>query len=193
MEEKIPPVKIFLLLLPLTFFGLASCSSSKKTEPKKPKISSVANERRQLAKQILAHPRITLMKRQVSGRYDGASAYENILAASQGSAAKRSSYGHAPGGYKTLDVRMLRCMKRLADDGYSFRVTSIAGGSHSRNSRHYVGVAFDVDKINGIRVRNRSCPHWAFQKRTRAYGATEVLGPGKPGHSGHVHVGYSRP
>ena len=146
--------------------------------------------RAKLAKAILKHPRITFLRKQVSGRNDGASAYHNLVAASKGQASKRSSYGKAPGGWKQLDVRMLYGMLRLAESGYSFRVTSIAGGSHSRNSRHYRGTAFDVDTINGVRVGRRGCPHRRFQKRARIYGATEVLGPGSRGHSTHVHCAW---
>ena len=60
-----------------------------------------------LAKRVLAHPKITLMKRQVSGKVDGASAYHNIASTASGYSAKRSSYGKAPGGYTMLNKKML--------------------------------------------------------------------------------------
>ncbi|MGJ8697543.1 MAG: hypothetical protein ACSHYF_14595 [Verrucomicrobiaceae bacterium] len=132
------------------------------------------------------------MKRQVSGRYDGASAWDNIVRASEGKAVKRSWYGTAPGGYVKLNPRMVKAMKTLAREGYRFRVTSIAGGSHSRSSRHYAGVAFDVDEINGVRVSYNS-PYWrSFLRRCRKLGATETLGPGDRGHSSHIHAAWPR-
>jgi len=84
-------------------------------------------------------------------------------------------------------------MLYLADTkGYSYRITSIAGGSHSRNSRHYVGTAFDVDMINGRKVRYGNPYFKAFLSACRAKGATEALGPGDRGHSTHAHVAWPR-
>ena len=136
--------------------------------------------------------RISWLPRQMSGRYDGASALDNIKQVSAGHAAKRSSYGSAPGGYVWLKPRMLRAMKSLARDGYSFRVTSMAGASHSRTSRHYAGIAFDVDYINGLKVGYGN-PYWRkFLQRCRELGATETLGPGDRGHSTHIHAAWPR-
>jgi len=105
---------------------------------------------------------------------------------------KRSSYGTAPGGYVRLDPRMLRAMQTLAKEGYTFRVTSMAGASHSRTSRHYAGLAFDIDLINGCKVGSSS-PHWrTVLKRCREMGATETLGPGDKGHSTHIHAAWPR-
>lgn len=172
-------------------FALAAVLSSCAPPPENTSKREVESAKR-LAERILEHPNIELMKRQVSGRYDNASAYHNIVSAKLGYAAKRSSYGRAPGGYVRLDPELLRGMLTLADRGYRYRVTSIAGGSHSRRSRHYVGVAVDVDKINGVRVRHGG-PHWRFRKHARALGATETKGPGDRGHSGHVHIAWPRP
>lgn len=135
---------------------------------------------------------ITWLPRQVSGRYDGASAQDNIRQAAAGQAVKRSSYGTAPGGYVRLDGRMLRAMRILSAEGYRFRVTSLAGASHSRTSRHYAGLAFDIDHINGQKVGYRS-GHWRqFLRRCRQLGATETLGPGDKGHSTHIHAAWPR-
>ena len=136
--------------------------------------------------------RISWLPRQVSGRYDGASAFDNINQAAAGYAAKRSSYGTAPGGYVWLDWRMLRGLRDLAERGYTFRVTALAGASHNSNSHHYAGLAFDIDKINGQKVGYGN-PYWRnFLKRCRDLGATETLGPGDPGHSTHIHVAWPR-
>ena len=137
-------------------------------------------------------PNIYWLPRQVSGRYDGASARDNIDQAASGQPARRSSYGTAPGGYVRLDPRMLRAMKTLAKEGYRFRVTSLAGASHSSNSRHYAGLSFDVDHLNGSKI-SYGHPDWRrFLERCRALGATETLGPGDAGHSRHVHAAWPR-
>lgn len=165
-----------------------STKSKSKSKPKPSYSSSSA-----MARRILKHPKIILLRRQVSGRNDGASAYDNIRSTANGHAAKRSSYKNAPGGYVRLNRRMLATMLYLADKrGYRYRVTSIAGGSHSRNSRHYSGVAFDVDKINGVKVGYGRPYHRAFRNICRSRGATEVLGPGNRGHSTHIHMGWPR-
>ena len=177
-------LKFLSVILALSFLGGWVPEADAATE------SKTVQLRAKLARAILKHPRITFLRKQVSGRSDGASAYHNLLGAARGQASKRSSYGNAPGGWKQLDVRMLYGMLRLAESGYSFRVTSIAGGSHSKRSRHYRGTAFDVDTINGVRVGRRGCPYRRFMKRARIYGATEVLGPGSRGHSTHVHAAW---
>jgi zinc D-Ala-D-Ala carboxypeptidase len=179
-----------VLALPLLCFGfgvgLVGCGFNS-TSP-----AALAAARKSHAKWIKKCPKISLMRRQVSERSDGASSWDNIVATSGGGNARRSWYGNAPGGYTKLDPRMLRAMKILAKQGYQFRVTSIAGGSHSRGSRHYAGLAFDVDQINGIKVGYGN-PYWReFLKRCRELGATETLGPGDSGHSRHVHAAWPR-
>lgn len=136
---------------------------------------------------------ITWLPKQVSGRVDGATALDNIRQAAAGHAVKMSCYGKAPGGYVRLDPRMLRAMKTLVEEGYRFRVTSLAGASHSSNSRHYQGLAFDVDQINGVKVEYGNPYYRKFMARCRELGATETFGPGTKGHSGHVHAAWPRP
>jgi hypothetical protein len=145
-----------------------------------------------LAKRILFHAgRIGLYNIQVSGRNDGADALSNIRAVAQKQTARNSCYGNAPCGRVRLDPKMLEAMVLLRQVyGYSFRVTSIAGGSHSRGSRHYRGVAFDTDTINGSSVHGNRTLARQFMAACREMGATEVLGPGNAGHSGHVHCAW---
>ncbi|MBB6097247.1 peptidoglycan hydrolase-like protein with peptidoglycan-binding domain [Deinobacterium chartae] len=154
--------------------------------------SSTPDSRASLAQQILNDSGISLLTYHVSGNGagDGADAASNIRDTAAGRAAKRSSYGTAPGGSVYLDTNMLSGIVRLGQT-YSFRITEIAGGSHSANSRHYAGVAFDVDLINGQRVGS-GAPHAAFMSACRSLGATEVLGPGDSGHSTHVHCAWPR-
>jgi hypothetical protein len=146
-----------------------------------------------LAKEVLDHPKITLMRKQISGRVDSASSYHNIASVANGYRASRSNYGRAPGGYTKLRRKMLTTMLYLADrKGYSYRVTSIAGGSHSRKSRHYAGIAFDVDMINGRKVGYGNPYYKAFVRAAKRKGATECLGPGDRNHSRHVHLAWPR-
>jgi hypothetical protein len=134
---------------------------------------------------------IDLLPVQVSGRNDGADARANIADTALGRSSKRSSYGNAPGGRVSLTFSLLEGLKSLSDD-FSFRVTAMAGGSHSSRSRHYLGVALDVDTIDGSRV-NKDHPRFReFMTKARALGATEVLGPGSRGHDTHLHIAWPR-
>jgi peptidoglycan hydrolase-like protein with peptidoglycan-binding domain len=147
--------------------------------------------RAELAAQIRDSSRVSLLTVQVSGVRDNANAYQNIVDTAAGGQAKRSSYGNAPGGSVYLDTRMLQGMVKLAGS-YTYRVTSIAGGSHSPTSRHYDGVAFDVDIINGQEVSSSNRHYRAFMQSCRALGADQVFGPGDSGHSSHVHCAWPR-
>ncbi len=189
---KAPLILSFPVVLLTIAIGVSSCADKEKTPitvtpPKKVYSGPAAT-----ANWIKKCPKISLLRRQVSGRYDGASSWDNIVAMSNGGSAKRSWYGNAPGGYTKLDSRMLNAMKTLANEGYTFNVTSIAGGSHSRTSRHYAGIAFDVSIINGQQVRAGN-PYWRkFLSRCRQLGATETLGPGDKAHSTHIHAAWPR-
>jgi len=134
---------------------------------------------------------VDLLPVQVSGRNDGADARSNIADTAMGRQAKRSSYGNAPGGRVSLTFSLLEGLKELSDD-FSFRVTALAGGSHSRRSRHYLGVALDVDTIDGRRISKDHPRFEEFMAKARALGATEVLGPGSRGHDTHIHVAWPR-
>ncbi len=170
--------------------GIVSCAAT--DEEQKVVVRPSVSSRASLGQWLRATPKITWLRRQVSGRVDGASAWDNIQATAAGGSVRRSYYGNAPGGRVMLDPRMLRAMKILANEGYTFRVTSIAGGSHSRTSRHYAGIAFDVDMINGRKV-GHSNPYWRrFIRRCRELGATETLGPGDKAHSTHTHAAWPR-
>ncbi len=148
--------------------------------------------RRASSQSILIHSRINLADYHVSGRHDRATALHNVEQATDGGPSRRSTYQKAPGGKVLIDTRVLRALEKLADSGYSMRISELAGGSHSSRSRHYAGIAFDVDQINGVKV-NYSNPYYkAFMKKCRRMGATEVLGPGDSGHSGHVHAAWPR-
>lgn len=185
------PVKRLIILLPLLVLvisaGVVGCSGSAAGSAPFGFGNTPAT-----AQWLRRCPNIYWMPRQPSGRYDGASARDNIEQAARGQVARRSSYGTAPGGHVKLDPQMLRAIKTLAKEGYRFRVTSLAGASHSSKSRHYAGLAFDVDHLNGAKI-GYSHPDWhRFLARCRELGATETLGPGDAGHSRHIHAAWPR-
>ena len=145
--------------------------------------------RARLAAEILRSHRISLATFHVSGVVDHANARQNIVDTAHGKAARRSCYGGAPCGSVFLNVAMLRGMLALRNS-YTFRVSEIAGGAHSPGSRHYAGKAFDVDILDGQAV-SASNPHvHGFMQHCHLLGATEVLGPGDPGHATHLHCGW---
>lgn len=182
------------LILPLAFgllvAAVVGCSSGGKDGRSS---SPFKSSRERLAAALLANPDVQFANYHVSGKRDNATALDNMKQTAAGLPAARSSYGRAPGGYTQLSPEMLHAMKVMADQGYRFHITSIAGSSHSSRSRHYLGVAFDVNTINGVKVR-RGAPYWRdFIRKCEAMGATETLGPGDPGHSGHIHLAWPRP
>ena len=178
------------LILPL-FFGLVvavvvGCSSGGSK-------LSAKSSRQRLAVSLLENPNAEFANYHVSGRRDNATALDNMKQTAAGFPAACSTYGRAPGGCTHLSTQMLHAMDVLAKQGYRFHVTSIAGSSHSSRSRHYLGVAFDINRINGVPVRHGSA-HWReFIRKCEAMGATETLGPGDPAHSTHIHVAWPRP
>ncbi|HEY0737152.1 MAG TPA: peptidoglycan-binding protein [Herpetosiphonaceae bacterium] len=157
--------------------------------------SGGGTSRAQLAATIRDSSRITLLTYHVSGISDSPStARQNIVDTANGLPAKTSSYSDVGRTSVYLNTTMLNTMVKLANTyGYTYRVTAIAGGDHSSTSRHYVGVAFDVDMINGSRFSSRTTNVSNFMQRCRDNGATEVLGPGDAGHSTHIHCAWPRP
>jgi zinc D-Ala-D-Ala carboxypeptidase len=142
-----------------------------------------------LADQILNDANITLATAHVSGVNDNATARKNIEDTANGSAASRSSYGNAPGGSVKLNTGLLMGLLALAET-YSFSISELAGGSHTRGSPHYKGVSVDVNVINGRRV-SRTHPDVAnFRRDCRKLGATNVLGPGDKDHDTHIHCAW---
>lgn len=135
--------------------------------------------------------RIDLLPVQVSGRNDGADARSNIADTAIGRQAKRSSYGNAPGGRVSLSFPLLEGLTELSEE-HSFRLTALVGGSHSERSRHYLGVGFDIDMLDGQPINAEHPGFRDFMAKAREMGATEVLGPGARGHDGHIHVSWPR-
>jgi zinc D-Ala-D-Ala carboxypeptidase len=152
----------------------------------------LTSSRSELANTILNSARITLATAHVSGVNDNATARQNIIDTANGMAAARSSYGNAPGGTIQLDTRLLSGLLTLAET-YTYTISELAGGSHSENSRHYVGVAADITVINSQQVSAAHLNVAAFMQACHNLGATEVLGPGDAGHAGHIHCAWPRP
>ncbi|GAA4007794.1 hypothetical protein GCM10022247_32440 [Allokutzneria multivorans] len=145
------------------------------------------------AKKIRADAGIVLLNSHVSGRNHPAStARANIADTAAGGRATTSPWSDVGVKKVTLTERMLTGMLKMRAAGYKFRVTTIVGGDHSTNSRHYAGLAFDVAQINGRAVSSSHPSYRTFMNKCRAFGATEVLGPGNAGHSGHVHCAWPR-
>lgn len=136
---------------------------------------------------IQANDDVTLLDYHVSGVSDDATAADNIQDIVEGNLIERSAYGNAPGGETGPNDTVLDAIITLSAT-YSFRITELAGGSHSRNSAHYPGDAIDVDLINGVAVNSRNTHVAGFKQACRDLGATLVLGPGDSGHSTHIHA-----
>jgi hypothetical protein len=154
---------------------------------------SASPGRAQLAQLLLQSPRVRLLDYHVSGVRDSASARQNLLQTARGIPAKRSYYGRGRGGVTKLSLNMLRALVVLTREGHSFRITELAGGSHCSNSRHYLGVAFDIDYLNGQKISSGHPTYRRFMQLCRELGATEVFGPGTRGHHSHVHIAWPRP
>ncbi|WP_110514389.1 peptidoglycan-binding domain-containing protein [Herpetosiphon llansteffanensis] len=148
--------------------------------------------RADLARTIRDSSRIALATIHTSGVSDSATARQNIVDTANGGAARRSSYGNAPGGSVNLATSLLNGMITLSQS-WSYSVSEIAGGSHSATSRHYAGVAVDVNVINGSHVSASHPNQQSFRNKCANLGATEVLGPGDSGHSTHIHCAWPRP
>lgn len=174
-----------LIVASVLLLGCTIAESEQKTQR--------GSSRSGLANEILRSGKFTFENYHLSGVRDSATALQNMRATAAGKAAKRSSYGKSPGGYCYLQTNMLRGMLALARQGYSIKVSELAGGSHSSRSRHYQGVAYDVTYINGVKVGWNNPYYRAYMRKARALGATEVLGPGDRGHSGHLHISWPRP
>jgi hypothetical protein len=145
-----------------------------------------------IARDIAADGGIALDSVHVSGRVDLAHAKQNIVDVAAGRLARRSSYENAPGGYTTLDRRLLRALRRMGARG-RVTVSEIAGGSHSRGSTHYYGRGLDIRSVNGVPVRRGTSYRLAVEA-CRVYGASRVFHPAYDpygGHQGHVHCDWT--
>ena len=123
-----------------------------------------------------------------------ADATNNILDASNNVTSATSCYGVSPCSRTLLDGEMLQAMLMIHQrHGFDFRVSTITGGEHSASSRHYDGIAFDINRINGGRLStSTSTLNRQITSLCRQYGATEILSPPDAGHSTHIHCAWPR-
>ncbi|GAA5609797.1 hypothetical protein CP981_23250 [Streptomyces platensis] len=154
--------------------------------------ATAAPGRAALARQILATKGIAPATAHAGGRHAASTARQNLVDTAHGKGALTSPWGDRPNRRVALDTRMLNGMLKLRTRyGYRIAVSEIVGGDHSSRSRHYAGLAFDINYINGRHVGS-GAPHRNLMAACRKLGATEVLGPGSAGHATHVHCGWPR-
>lgn len=141
---------------------------------------------------IQSNADITLATAHTSGIEDNATAADNVQSIVEGALPEASDYGNAPGGEVDPSDTTLDAIGALSRPpyGYSFAISEFTGGSHSRRSRHYRGVAIDVNRINGVGVSARNPDYREFMDACRELGATEVLGPGTRDHDTHIHAAW---
>ncbi|CAG5125935.1 unnamed protein product, partial [Candidula unifasciata] len=130
----------------LTKSSSASCSSAAGG-------GSCSSVQRQLACDLLNNygSRLVLATAHASGRSDNAFARNNLRDMCDGRKAARSSYScsecrssPAPGGAVCISESVLRYLQTLVSTG-SVKVNEFAGACHSCTSKHYDGLAIDLD------------------------------------------------
>jgi hypothetical protein len=207
-----------LFILAIFLIGVISSCNQKEvpTFEGEPLVSQtlVGICRAKLANVISKKTTISLATAHASGKLDNAYAKTNIIDTANGKAASRSSYTDpktgniGPGGSIYLNVKMLNALNKI---GSSFvkgiSVSEIAGGVHGNGSKHYLGRAFDINVINGIRVimvTKGKTPEVKQQasdavkqvvNMCRRNGASLVLDPfsDPEDHSNHVHCEWPKP
>jgi hypothetical protein len=145
-----------------------------------------------IARAIVGNRRITLETTHESGVRDAATARQNVADVMAGRLARRSSYQNAPGGFTSVDIRLLRALRLMGTRG-SVTVSEIAGGSHAPGSAHYAGRGLDISWVNGSHVGSGSA-YGTVVDACRANGASRVFSPSYDpygGHGNHVHCEWS--
>jgi|GEM_PF-585464 len=162
-------------------------------QPGAPPARQGGNATQQLAQRLVNSGTVTFAGRHADADHpnDNANADDNIHDAAAGRRVNTSEYGHARGRQVDLDPRLLTMLNQLAQE-FHLGISEIAGGRHSENSRHYSGIAVDINSINGQPVNIRNPDFRRLMQRARQLGATEVIGPPSEGHATHVHLGMPR-
>ncbi|WP_326770892.1 GH25 family lysozyme (plasmid) [Streptomyces sp. NBC_01591] len=143
-----------------------------------------------LAKQLLGTPGITFARQHSETRHSASTAHANIADMAAGRGALTSPGSHVGSKRVQLDPRMLQGLLTLHDRyGYRMNVSEFVGGVHSKTSRHYRGLSFDVNVINGKHVGS-GAPHRSLMTVCSQLGATEIIGPPSAGHKTHVHCAW---
>jgi hypothetical protein len=145
-----------------------------------------------VARDIAADRSIVLETTHESGVRDLATARQNLADLAAGRSARRSAYQNAPGGFTSVDIRLLRALRLMGVRG-GVTVSEIAGGSHARGSTHYSGRGLDISWVNGRHVGPGSAYGLAVDA-CRANGAARIFHPGYDpygGHASHVHCEWA--
>ncbi|XP_072023002.1 uncharacterized protein [Amphiura filiformis] len=125
------------------------------------------------------------------GNNDGADATSNIADMCNGKKSKRSSYDcvisgvtvPTPGGWVCIQAKVLDYLIALANDGHDILVNTITGACHSKTSKHYSGLAVDIQK------ESSASNYQAWMTKCTSMGGT-AYGPGDAGHANHVHCHF---
>ncbi|MEV4969265.1 peptidoglycan-binding protein [Streptomyces sp. NPDC024062] len=174
---------------PKTWNTLVNRTAPARPAPKpgatKPATSSAA-----LAHQLLNKHGITYARNHSETVDFSSTAYQNIHDMAKGIGAATSGNSHVGRKRVQLNSDMLRALITLHDKyGYKLQISEFVGGVHGKNSRHYRGLSFDANYINGVHVGS-GAPHKNVMKLCTTLGATEVRGPGDPGHNTHIHCAW---
>ena len=141
------------------------------------------------------HREIRLNNYHPSGVQDQAFPNLQVGEAAKGNRAHLSNYGNAPGGSTCLLPKLGNFLLSLADNYGGVTINSIAGASHSRNSKHYRGIAIDVGKLKGKTLNNYAMAKLVVGTchKMGGYACSNPGGrklAGCPGHSTWVHCSF---
>ncbi len=156
-----------------------------------------------LAKKILANSNIVLTENVLQHNEPSSGPKQNIVDTSEGKPAWRSSWGDMGHTQVPLASRMLSGLLAIGENNVKVQVNTIAGGDHGSKSRHYAGIAFDIQSAPGEIARTK-----LILGICRVAGATETIGPCNNNvslavckatgfetnseHQNHIHCGWPR-
>jgi hypothetical protein len=133
-----------------------------------------------LAEKIIKEKKITFSSiHPYLSTNDKANADDNIKDAAKGNKVYTSEYGDARGKQVSLSVGVLYVLHELSKK-YTFNVSEVTGGDHSSKSKHYDGMAMDINIINDKHVdyiNYNEDFYTNFIKEVRKMGAVNVFHP----------------
>lgn len=114
---------------------------------------------KRIAQLLLEEGRVTFEKGHSSGGIDEANAFDNIKDLAAGNKAKLSDYDNVESfrkrnkhsGETEVSSTLLYVIYKLSKK-YTMKISEITGGSHSPDSKHYFGLAVDINYINGQKI-----------------------------------------
>jgi RHS repeat-associated protein len=153
------------------------------------------NGNQEKAEYILNSPKIKLATSHESGINDDAFAKNNIQDIANGKLAQNSHYQNAPGKETALTSNMLDAIIKLSENS-TLSISEFAGASHSKGSKHYTGMAVDINYVNGIHVRDLTDEQVSdFRQQCLDAGAKVVFDPlhgakTPKDHKSHFHLQF---